>query len=117
MAVRGVGFVGMRTKCFDETVALLRDVIGIPVGRHESGLVGFVLQDGTPLEIYDADERFHEFFATGPVVGLKVDDFKATRAAMIAAGTIFVGKLQAANGTSWQHFLLPDGTIAEIIGA
>jgi hypothetical protein len=35
---------------------------------------------------------------------------------MIAAGVEFIGETQNANGVSWQHFRLPDGTVAEIIG-
>jgi len=31
MTVRGVGFVGMRSDRLAETVALFRDVIGVPV--------------------------------------------------------------------------------------
>ena len=116
MTVRGIGFVGMRSEYFDETVRLFRDVIGVPMTRQEDGLVGFTLGDGTPLELYGPEEEFHDFFTTGPVVGFKVDDFDKTRTAMIAAGVTFIGEPQHADGTSWQHFYCPDGTVAEIIG-
>jgi hypothetical protein len=114
--VRGIGFVGMRSEYFEETVAVFRDVIGVPVAHEKDGLIGFTLGDGTVLELYGPEEEFHEFFSTGPVVGFKVDDFDATRAAMIAAGVAFFGEPQHADGTSWQHFYCPDGTVAEIIG-
>ena len=116
MTIHGIGFVGMRTEYFDETVWLFRDVIGVPMTRREDGLVGFTLGDGTPLELYGPEEEFHDFFTTGPVVGFRVDDFDKTRAAMIAADVTFIGEPQHANGTSWQHFYCPDGTVAEIIG-
>jgi catechol 2,3-dioxygenase-like lactoylglutathione lyase family enzyme len=116
MAVSGIGFVGLRTEKFAETLALFRDVIGVPLTRRADGLAGFSLDDGTVLEVYERDETFHAFFTTGPVVGLKVERFYTTRAAMIAAAVEFIGEIQSANGVSWQHFRLPDGTVAEIIG-
>jgi catechol 2,3-dioxygenase-like lactoylglutathione lyase family enzyme len=117
MTIRGIGFVGMRSDRLDETVRLFRDVIGAPVVRQADDLVEFALADGAVLELYGPRDEFHRFFTTGPVVGFRVEDFDATRAAMIAAGVSFIGDTQHANGESWQHFCCPDGTIAEIIGA
>jgi catechol 2,3-dioxygenase-like lactoylglutathione lyase family enzyme len=117
MTIRGIGFVGMRSDRLDETVKLFRDVIGVPVARQADDLVRFALADGAVLELYGPRDAFHSFFTTGPVVGFRVEDFDATRAAMIAAGVSFIGDTQHANGESWQHFHCPDGTIAEIIGA
>jgi catechol 2,3-dioxygenase-like lactoylglutathione lyase family enzyme len=116
VAVRGIGFVGMRSSRLDDTVKLFRDVIGIPVARQSDEHFGFALGDGTVLELYGPREPFHSFFTTGPVVGFRVDDFDATRKAMVAAGVAFIGDAQHNNGESWQHFRCPDGTIAEIIG-
>lgn len=115
-AVRGVGFVGMRTAQLDPMVRLLRDGVGMPVVREGDDLVGFALADGTVVELYGPGDSFHAFFTTGPVVGFRVDDFDATRAAMLAAGVGFIGEVQEANGMKWQHFRCPDGTVAEIIG-
>lgn len=91
MTVRGVGYVGMRTERLDRMVALFRDVIGIPVVRQDDDLVGFALADGTVFELYGPGDAFHAFFITGPVVGFRVDDFDATRAAMLTAGITFIG--------------------------
>jgi hypothetical protein len=116
VAVEGVGFVGLRSDQFGEMVRLFRDVIGVPLARETSGLAGFRLGDGTVLEIYGPADAFHSFFTTGPVVGLRVGDFDAVRALMLAAGVEFIGAVQHANGMSWQHFRCPDGTVLEIIG-
>jgi catechol 2,3-dioxygenase-like lactoylglutathione lyase family enzyme len=116
MAVRGVGFVGMRSDRLAETVALFRDIIGAPVSRETADLVGFKLEDGTILELYGPGDEFHAFFTSGPVVGFRVDDFDATHQAMLGAGVLFIGNIQHADGTNWQHFHCPDGTVAEIIG-
>jgi catechol 2,3-dioxygenase-like lactoylglutathione lyase family enzyme len=116
MAVLKVAFVGIRSDRLEETVALFRDVIGVPVTRQTDDLVGFRLADGTALEIYGPADEFHAFFTTGPVVAFRVDDFDATRRAMLAAGVHFNGDVQHSNGVSWQHFHCPDGTVLEISG-
>jgi catechol 2,3-dioxygenase-like lactoylglutathione lyase family enzyme len=117
MTVLKVGFVGIRSDRLDETVALFRDVIGVPVTRQTDDLVGFRLADGTVLELYGPADEFHGFFTTGPVVAFRVDDFDVTRRAMLAAGVNFIGDVQHADGFSWQHFYCPDGTVLEISGA
>ena len=116
MAVRSIGFVGMRSERLGETARLFRDVLGVPTVRDSADLVEFVLSDGTRFELYGPDDRFHGFFSTGPVVGFRVDDFDRMRDAMIAADVEFIGSPQHSDGESWQHFLCPDGTVAEILG-
>jgi catechol 2,3-dioxygenase-like lactoylglutathione lyase family enzyme len=116
MTVQKVGFVGIRSDRLQETAALFRDIIGVPVTRQTNDLVGFRLADGTVLELYGPGDEFHAFFNTGPVVAFRVDDFDETRRAMLAAGIVFIGDVQHANGISWQHFRCPDGTVLEISG-
>jgi catechol 2,3-dioxygenase-like lactoylglutathione lyase family enzyme len=116
MTIRAIGFVGMRSPKLQETARLFRDVLGASVTQELDDLVRFTLADGTKLELYGPNDQFHAFFATGPVVGFRVDDFTATKQAMVAAGVVFIGGVQQANGESWQHFFCPDGTIAEIMG-
>jgi catechol 2,3-dioxygenase-like lactoylglutathione lyase family enzyme len=111
-----VNFVGMRTNRLDETVALFRDVLGIPVTRHTDGLVGFRLGDETVVEIYGQTDEFHSFFTTGPVVAFQVENFDRMRQAMLKAGITFIGDVQSADCKTWQHFYAPDGTVLEISG-
>jgi catechol 2,3-dioxygenase-like lactoylglutathione lyase family enzyme len=82
MSVLKVGFVGIRTDRLDETVALFRDVLGVPINRQSHDLVGFRLADGTVLELYSSANEFHSFFNTGPVVAFRVDNFDVIRRAM-----------------------------------
>lgn len=116
MTVKGVGFVGMRTDRLEETIDLFETVIGLPLTRRDGDVAGFRLADGTLVELFGPADDFHAFFGTGPVVGFRVDDFDARRRAMLEAGVTFIGDVQHADGTSWQHFRCPDGTIAEIMG-
>jgi catechol 2,3-dioxygenase-like lactoylglutathione lyase family enzyme len=116
MTVTRVDFVGIRTNRLNETVSLFRDVLGVPVTRRTDHLVGFRLADGTVLELYGPADEFHAFFATGPVVAFRVEDFGGARWAMMKAGVSFIGEAQYADGVGWQHFRCPDGTILEISG-
>lgn len=116
MTIKAVRFVGMRTDKLQEQTALFRDVLGLQPVREESSLTEFRLDDGTRFELYGPGDTFHAFFRTGPVVGFEVPDFDAARQKMHAAGVAFIGGPQHEDGISWQHFYLPDGTIAEIIG-
>jgi catechol 2,3-dioxygenase-like lactoylglutathione lyase family enzyme len=115
-AVVRVDFVGMRTDRLDETVALFRDVMGMPVTRQTSGLVGFRLGDETIVELYGPTNEFHSFFTTGPVVSFQVENFDRTRQAMLEAGITFIGDVQTSDRKAWQHFYAPDGTVMEISG-
>ena len=86
MTILKIGFVGIRSDRLQETVALFRDVIGVPVTRQTNDLVGFRLADGTVLELYGPGDEFHAFFTTGPVVAFRVDDFDETRRAIEGSG-------------------------------
>jgi catechol 2,3-dioxygenase-like lactoylglutathione lyase family enzyme len=116
MTVLKVDFVGIRTNRLDETVALFRDVLGVQVARETDDSVRFRLADNTILELYGPGDEFHAFFATGPVVAFRVEDFAIARQTMVSAGIEFIGEIQTADGVSWQHFTSPDGTILELIG-
>jgi hypothetical protein len=74
------------------------------------------LGDDTVLELYGPADQFDSFFATGPVVAFRVENFESARRAMIEAGVNFIGEAQYAGGAGWQHFHCPDGTILEISG-
>jgi catechol 2,3-dioxygenase-like lactoylglutathione lyase family enzyme len=116
MTVLKVDFVGIRTNRLDETVALFRDVLGVQVARETDDLVRFRLADKTILELYGPGDEFHAFFATGPVVAFRVEEFAVARQAMANAGVEFIGEIQTADGVGWQHFYCPGGTILELIG-
>jgi catechol 2,3-dioxygenase-like lactoylglutathione lyase family enzyme len=96
-------------------VTFFRDVMGMQPIRDEPEIAGFQLTNGTHVELYHFEEAFHAFFTTGPVVAFLVDDVEAARASMEAAGIEFIGPIQRAGKTSWNHFRAPDGTVFEIL--
>jgi catechol 2,3-dioxygenase-like lactoylglutathione lyase family enzyme len=115
MVVKGLTWLGLRTNRFDEMVKFFRDVMSMKPIRDEAQIAGFQMSDGTRLELYRPEEKFHAFFTTGPVVAFRVDDVDTARAAMEAAGIEFIGPIQRAGKTSWNHFRAPDGTVFEIL--
>ena len=115
MHVKGLIWLGLRTTQFEEMVKFFRDVMGVQLIRDEPKLAGFQLTNDTLVELYRPEEEFHAFFTTGPVVAFQVDDVDAARATMEAAGIEFIGPIQRAGKTSWNHFRAPDGTVFEIL--
>ncbi len=115
MHVKGLTWLGLRTHQFEEMVTFFRDVMGMKPIREEQEIVGFQLSDGTQVELYRPEEAFHAFFITGPVVAFRVEDVDAARATMEEAGIKFIGPIQRADKTSWNHFRAPDGTVFEIL--
>ncbi len=115
MQVKGLAWLGLRTTQFEEMVKFFRDVMGMLLIRDEPEIAGFQLTNGTQVELYRPQEAFHTFFTTGPVVAFWVDDVEAARATMQAAGIEFIGPIQRAGKTSWNHFRAPDGTVLEIL--
>jgi catechol 2,3-dioxygenase-like lactoylglutathione lyase family enzyme len=115
MHVKGLIWLGLRTTHFEEMVKFFRDVMGMQPIRDEPELAGFQLTNDTQVELYRPEEEFHAFFTTGPVVAFQVDDVDAARATMEAAEIEFIGPIQRADKTSWNHFRAPDGTVFEIL--
>ena len=112
----GVGFIGFRTDEFEEMVALFRDRIGLPVIHEASGATWFRLGTDAELHVYADTDPDHAFFTTGPVVGLRVADVYATRAALEADGIEILTEVERTDAAAWCHFRAPDGTVLEIIG-
>ncbi len=115
MQVKGLTWLGLRTTQFEEVVKFFRDVMGMQPIRDDPEIAGFQLTNGTQVELYRPEEAFHAFFTTGPVVAFWVDDVDAARATMEAAGIQFIGPIQRAGKTRWNHFRAPDGTVFEIL--
>ena len=111
-----IGFIGFRTARFEAMVALFRELIGLPVIREAPGATWFRLGTDAELHVYADADRDHAFFTTGPVVGLRVDDVKVTRARMEAEGLEMLTEMERTDAWAWCHFRAPDGTVMEIIG-
>jgi hypothetical protein len=112
----GVGFIGFRTDRFEDMVALFRDRIGLAVIHEAPGATWFRLGSDAQLHVYADTDPDHAFFTTGPVVGLRVGDVDATRAALEADGLEVLTEVERTDASAWCHVRAPDGTVLEIIG-
>lgn len=111
MSVDGLGWLGVRTDRFEETVSFYRDLLGLDAFRVDETSVRFRLGDGTELHVYGPADVDHEFFGTAPAVGLLVDDVPAVRRRMEAAGIEFFTQVEQAGASAWCHFRGPDGNV------
>jgi len=117
MKTTRLGWLGVKTRQFDQMNAFYRDVLNLDVVSVDDGSGRFKLSDGTEVHVYGPRDEDHEFFGSGPVVAFEVDDFAAARARLLRAGIRFVyEEPQRASGRIWQHFFAPDGNVYEIIG-
>jgi catechol 2,3-dioxygenase-like lactoylglutathione lyase family enzyme len=121
MTVRRLGFLGVRVgdaARFAATVALYRDLLGLPVIAEEPGrLVWFRLGDGTQLHVYGPLDTDHLAFGEAPCVGLVVADTDNTRANLEAGGIEFLWETQRDGGIAWAHYRGPDGAVYELLEA
>ena len=115
VGVKGLGWLGIRTARFEETLGMFRDVMNLEIVRQEHDMVGFRFPDGTEMEVWRPEDNFHGFFTTGPVVGFRVDDVEQARARMEASGIEFFDPVQRSEGACWSHFRGPDGNVYELI--
>jgi len=117
MKVARLGWMGVKTRQFDQMNAFYRDVLNLDTSSIDGKSGRFKLGDGTEVHVYGQLDEDHCFFGDGPVVALEVTDFAVARARLLSAGIKFVYEdPQRASGKIWQHFIAPDGNVYEIIG-
>ena len=51
MEFTGLGWLGVRTERFEETVRFFRDVMGLQQIRRERDVAGFAFPDGAEVEV------------------------------------------------------------------
>jgi catechol 2,3-dioxygenase-like lactoylglutathione lyase family enzyme len=112
---KGLNWLGTRTERYEEMIRFLQEVLGLEVQHKGEDFAILALQDGTHVEVFGPGEKDHPFMTTGPVVGFKVDDVRAARAEMEAAGIEFLDdEVQSYKDSSWTHFRGPDGNVYQI---
>jgi hypothetical protein len=70
------------------------------------------------VEVFGVDDPDFAFYATGPVVGLLVDDVAGARAELEASGTELIGEITWSShieGYGWFHFRGPDGNVYGVV--
>ncbi|MGO8958285.1 MAG: VOC family protein [Streptosporangiaceae bacterium] len=90
MAVRSLGWLGVRTPKAAAMTAFYRDVLQLEVILDRPSTAWFRLADGTEVHVYGPDDADHDFFGSSPVIGFAVDSMRAACAALNAAGIEFI---------------------------
>lgn len=116
MQVRRLSWLGIRTDKYDQTTAFFKDVLGLALVDERPGFAMFQLPgaDHDYVEVFGADDPDTSFMATGPVVGVLVDDIEQTRDHLEAAGVELIGSIEWSSrteGYGWFHFRGPDGNV------
>jgi catechol 2,3-dioxygenase-like lactoylglutathione lyase family enzyme len=112
---KGLNWLGTRTDRYEEMVRFLQEVLGLKLQHKTEDFAILELEDGTHVEVFGPGEKEHPFLTTGPVPGFRVDDVKAARTEMEAAGVEFLdAEVQSFKGSSWTHFRGPDGNVYQI---
>jgi len=68
--------LGIPTERFEPTVAFFRDVMGLEVERLEEDFAILCLLGGEVVEVFGPSRARQEQFATGPVVGFRVEEVR-----------------------------------------
>jgi predicted enzyme related to lactoylglutathione lyase len=110
ISIQGVGWVGTRTRYFDNTVTFFRDVLKLPLTMEGQQFAEFTLVGGERLGIVGS-RLADTAFMKGPMIEFVVADVDSARSQLEKAGVQFIGDihLDAASGLAWSEFWGPDG--------
>ncbi|MGX1854704.1 VOC family protein [Streptomyces sp. NPDC055299] len=112
MKMQGIAWNAIVTEEFDKTVALFKDVFGLPATVEHPGFVQFPQAGGGVLEVF-ADGNTPPFgFNGGVAFGFRVADIEAASAELASAGAELLGEIaRLDNGTACRFFRGPDGHV------
>lgn len=117
MRVKGLAWLGIRTRHFEDTTRFFGETLGLRVEHAEPDFMVFKLPNADTVEVFGPGDRDHAHFETGPVAGFLVDDVEEARARLEAEGISFIGPVHSSEeGSSWSHFTGPDGNVYELTG-
>lgn len=116
MKIKGINWLGIRTKKFKEMDRFLGRILGLAKIYGEKGFAAFDCSDGDRIEIFSDTYPNKEHFTTGPVAGFEVEDIAKARLHLEQSGIEFIGPIEGDNktGSHWSHFRAPDGNIYEL---
>jgi hypothetical protein len=112
------------TSHFDEQLAYLRDVLGLPIERQGRAVVDhhfqryalFTQPDGATLEVVEPAPEYDDF-QNVTIVCFTVDDLAAGLAELAARQQTPISPMIAdGSGWGWTYLRLPDGGIYQLQG-
>lgn len=86
MQVKGIIWVGTPTDAREQLATFFHDLPGMSVTTDAVGFTRLSTANGDRIEIFGPESSEYVRLDTGPVAGLWVDDARAARRELIAAG-------------------------------
>jgi catechol 2,3-dioxygenase-like lactoylglutathione lyase family enzyme len=116
--VKGVSWVGVKTRDFDKALVFFTRIMGLPPRVARKDFVVFRMADGSQLEVFGprGPDPPGQFASNPVVIGFKVEDIEAACRELQVAGVELIGptRRDSRSGGSWQHFRGPDGLVYEL---
>ena len=117
MKVRNIRWVGVPTENYAEMRDLLERVMGLRVNLDDPTTVELETTEGDEIQLMAPGDPYFDFFrehARGPVPLFEVDDVRAARGELEAAGIAIIGDVEHDSRWEWIHFRAPDGNLYEL---
>ncbi len=108
MKVKGISWLGIGTERYPETLGFFTGVMGLEVAASEPGQALLRVGEDQLLEIFGREGRGRSL-TSPPVPAFEVEDVRAARDELAAAGIEMVGEIGSWNGFEWFYFRSPDG--------
>jgi catechol 2,3-dioxygenase-like lactoylglutathione lyase family enzyme len=112
MRVRGLCWVGVPAREYDEMVGFLRDVLGLRTVFEQEATAELESENGDRVQVFGPGHPYFERLE-GPVPLFDVDDVHAARVELERAGCE-VGPIEADDEWEWVDFRAPDGNLYEL---
>ncbi|MCC6147378.1 MAG: VOC family protein [Anaerolineaceae bacterium] len=112
MELKGISWLGTRTKNIEEMVKFCTEKLGLKPVILVPEMAVFVLPNGDVFEIMAPEIRQRQPELEGlecPKAEFLVDDVKTARADMEKLGVEFVGPVHTSEKHAWTNFRAPDG--------
>jgi len=112
MALKGISWLGSRTKNFDEMVKFCREQLGLKQAFVIPDMAVFLFPNGDVFEIMapTINQKQPELGELEcPKAEFLVEDVKTARAELEKLGVEFVGPVHTSEKHAWTNFRAPDG--------
>ena len=107
-------WLGIPAREYAPMVGLLRDVMGLRVEFEEPATTELSLASGDRVQVFASGHPWFDLSGGAPVALFEVDDVRAARDELVAAGVEIVGGLERDSAWEWINFRAPDGHLYEL---
>ena len=114
MRVLRLCWLGIPAREYAPMVGLLRDVMGLRVEFEERATTELSLPSGDRVQVFASGHPSFGRSGGAPVALFEVDDVRAARDELVAAGIEIVGGLERDAAWEWINFRAPDGNLYEL---